>query len=201
MVFEYKLAVVAHLSWLAAPRSSSPPSLTRAPPADRLAPMTPHARPLRSSPEQSRTTPLPCTTFPTLGAAIIKRPATKRAPPPVGDSESGQILWSLIDHRSVFPLTALRRPEKSLGVEYSRSYLLVGGTAVHRTYRNANECSTLRGPPRDTGFSSHTSTNNAISILPGLVLRFWPPSPACGLNPDPACDGRLPLLAGCWVLG
>ena len=30
-------------------------------------------------------------------------PTAKRAPPPVGDSESGQILWSLIDHRSVVP--------------------------------------------------------------------------------------------------
>ena len=100
-MYAAQLAYVAYLSWLAAPRSSSPPSLTRAPPADRLAPMTPHARTLCSSPEQSRTTPLPSAAFPTLGAAIIKRPATKRAPPPVGDSESGQILWSLIDHRSV----------------------------------------------------------------------------------------------------
>ena len=96
-----QLAVVADLSWLAAPRSSSPPSPTRAPLDDRLAPTPLHAHPPRGSPEQSRATPLPCATFPTPGAAIIRRPATKRAPPPVGDSESGQILWSLIDHRSV----------------------------------------------------------------------------------------------------
>ena len=96
-----QLAVVKCLSRLAAPRSSSPPSLTRAPPADRLAPTTPHDHPLCSSPERSRATPLPSAALPTLGATIITRPATKRAPPPVGDSESGQILWSLIDHRSV----------------------------------------------------------------------------------------------------
>ena len=88
-------------SWLAAPRVSSHPSLTRSPPADRLAPTPPHARPLRSSPEQSRATPLPSAASPTPGATIVRRPATKRAPPPVGDSESGQILWSLIHNRSV----------------------------------------------------------------------------------------------------
>ena len=90
-----QLAVVAHLSWLAAPRSSSPPSLTRAPLADRLAPTPLHAHLLCSSPEQSRATPLPSAAFPMLRATIITRPAAKRAPPPVGDSESGQILGHL----------------------------------------------------------------------------------------------------------
>ena len=87
-----QLAYVAHLSWLATPRSSSPPSLTRSPPADRLAPTPPHARPLRSSPEQSRATPLPSAASPTPSATIITHPAAKRALPPVGDSESGRIL-------------------------------------------------------------------------------------------------------------
>ncbi len=75
-----QLAVVAHHSWLAAPRGSSPPSLTRPPPANRLAPATPPPRPLCCSTEQSRATPRPCATFPAPTAAIITRP------PPNGHS-------------------------------------------------------------------------------------------------------------------
>ena len=96
-----QLAVVAHLSWLAAPRGSSPPSLTRAPLADRLAPATPHDRPLCLLPEPSRATPLPSATSPTPSAAITRRPPPNGPPPPVGDSRIRQILWSLIIHRSV----------------------------------------------------------------------------------------------------
>jgi hypothetical protein len=75
-----QLAVVAHHSWLATPRGSSPPSLTRPPPANRLAPAPPPPRPLCCSTEQSRATPRPCATFPAPTATIITRP------PPNGHS-------------------------------------------------------------------------------------------------------------------
>ena len=75
-----QLAVVAHHSWLATPRGSSPPSLTRPPPANRLAPATPPPRPLCCSTEQSRATPRPCATFPAPTTTIITRP------PPNGHS-------------------------------------------------------------------------------------------------------------------
>ena len=66
-------------SWLAAPRVSSPPSLTRTPLADRLAPAPTHDRPLCLLPEPSRATPLPSATSPTPNAAITRRPRAKRA--------------------------------------------------------------------------------------------------------------------------
>ena len=114
-----QLAYVAHLCQLAAPCGSSPPSLTRAPLADRLAPTPSYARPLRSSPEQSRATRLPCATSPTPGATIIRRPATKRAPPPVGDSESGQILWSLLTYSRLLIIDLYRRRYACTRVPYT----------------------------------------------------------------------------------